>query len=77
MRRALTLLLAIVSLTAQPAQAYLHLTSSTGTTQTPLKWNQSRVRWFATDRSVNGVTATQFQTAVAAGFATWEAVPTA
>jgi len=26
---------------------------------------------------VNGVTATQFQTAVAAGFATWEAVPTA
>jgi len=77
MRRALTLLLAIVSLTAQPAQAYLHLTSSTGTTQTPLKWNQSRVRWFATDRAVNGVTASQFQTAVAAGFATWEAVPTA
>ena len=77
MRRALTLLLAIVSLTAQPAQAYLHLTSSTGTTQTPLKWNQSRVRWFATDRGVNGVTASQFQTAVAAGFATWEAVPTA
>jgi len=77
MRRALTLLLAIVSLTAQPAQAYLHLTSSTGTTQTPLKWNQSRVRWFATDRAANGVTASQFQTAVAAGFATWEAVPTA
>ena len=77
MSRALTFLLAIVSLTAQPAQAYLHLTSSAGTTQTPLKWNQSRVRWFATDRSVNGVAASQFQTAVAAGFATWEAVPTA
>jgi hypothetical protein len=77
MSRALTLLLTIVSLTAQPAQAYLHLTSSAGTTQTPLKWNQSRVRWFASDRSVNGVTASQFQTAVAAGFATWEAVPTA
>ncbi len=77
MRRALTWLLAIVSLTAQPAQAYLHLTSSTGTAQTPLKWNQSRVRWFATDRAGNGVTASQFQTAVAAGFATWEAVPTA
>jgi matrixin len=77
MSRALTLLLAIVSLTAQPAQAYLHLTSSAGTTQTPLKWNQSRVRWFAADRGVNGVTASQFQTAVAAGFATWEAVPTA
>ena len=67
----------VVSLTAQPAQAYLHLTSSTGSTQTPLKWNQARVRWFATDRGVAGVTAAQFQTAVAAGFATWEAVPTA
>jgi hypothetical protein len=77
MSRALTLLLTIVSLTAQPAQAYLHLTSSAGTTQTPLKWNQSRVRWFASDRGVNGVTVSQFQTAVAAGFATWEAVPTA
>ena len=77
MRRALTLLVMIVSLTAQPAQAYLHLTSSTGSTQTPLKWNQTRVRWFATDRGVAGVTAGQFQTAVAAGFATWEAVPTA
>jgi hypothetical protein len=67
----------VVSLTAQPAQAYLHLTSSTGSTQTPLKWNQARLRWFATDRGVAGVTAAQFQTAVAAGFATWEAVPTA
>jgi len=76
-RRALTLLVMVVSLTAQPAQAYLHLTSSTGSTQTPLKWNQARVRWFATDRGVAGVTAAQFQTAVAAGFATWEAVPTA
>ena len=77
MRRALTLLVMVVSLTAQPAQAYLHLTSSTGSTQTPLKWNQARVRWFATDRGVAGVTAAQFQTTVAAGFATWEAVPTA
>lgn len=77
MRRALTLLVMVVSLTAQPAQAYLHLTSSTGSTQTPLKWNQTRLRWFATDRGVAGVTAAQFQTAVAAGFATWEAVPTA
>lgn len=77
MMRTLTLFLAIVSLTAQPTQAYLQLTSSTGTTQTPLKWDQTRVRWFATDRSVNGVTASQFQAAVAAGFAAWEAVPTA
>jgi hypothetical protein len=77
MTRALTLLVVIASLTAQPAQAYLHLTFSTGPTQTPLKWNQTRVRWFATDRDVSGVTASQFQAAVAAGFVTWDAVPTA
>lgn len=77
MRRALTLLVMFLWLPAQPARAYLHLTSSTGATQTPLKWNQARVRWFVTDSSVAGVTAVQFQTAVAAGVATWESVPTA
>ena len=61
----------------QPAQAYLHLTLSVGSTQTPLKWNTPRVRWFATERGVPGVTASQFQTEVASAFATWEAVPTA
>jgi len=75
-RRALTLLVILVSLTAQP-QAYLHLTFSVGSTQTPLKWDQPRVRWFATNLGAPGVTAAQFQTAVASAFATWEAVPTA
>jgi hypothetical protein len=75
--RAVALLVIVVSLTAQPAQAYLHLTFSVGSTQTPLKWDQSRVRWFATNLGAPGVTAAQFQTAVAAGFGTWEAVPTA
>ena len=77
MRRALTLLMIFLSLTAQPAQAYLHLTFSVGAMQTPLKWDQARVRWFATDRGAPGVTAAQFQTAAASAFATWEAVPTA
>jgi hypothetical protein len=77
MRRAVTLLVLVTFLTPQPAHAYLHLTFQVGASQTPLKWDVPQVRWFATDRSVPGVSASQFQTAVAAGFATWEAVPTA
>lgn len=77
MTRRLTVLVILVCLTAQPAHAYLHLTFSVGSTQTPLEWNTARVRWFATDRGVSGVSASQFQTEVAAAFASWEAVPTA
>lgn len=77
MRRAVTLLVLVTLLTPQPAHAYLHLTFDVGASQTPLKWDVPQVRWFATDRGVLGVSASQFQTAVAAGFATWEAVPTA
>lgn len=77
MKRALTLLVILVSLAVQPTEAYLHLTFSVGATQTPLKWNVPRVRWFATNQGVPGVTASQFQTEVASAFATWEAVPTA
>jgi hypothetical protein len=72
------LALTILILTAgQPANAYLHLTSSVGSSPTTLKWDVSRVRWFATDRGTNGVTPAQFQSELASGFATWEAVPTA
>ncbi len=77
MRRSLAILAILFCAVPQPAQAYLHLTFSTGSTQTALKWNASRVRWFASDRGVNGVTPAQFQTEVASSFATWEAVPTA
>jgi hypothetical protein len=76
-RRALALLAVLTCVGAQPAHAYLHLTLSMGATQRPLKWNASRVRWFATDRGVPGVSAAQFQTEVASAFATWEAVPSA
>jgi hypothetical protein len=74
---ALVVLATIFCFGAQPAQAYLHLTVSVGSTPTRLKWNEARVRWFATDRSVPGVSASQFQTAVASAFGTWEEVPTA
>jgi len=76
-RRALTVLAILLCAAPRPAQAYLHLTVSTGSTQTPLKWDVSRVRWFATDRGASGITAAQFQTELASSFATWETVPTA
>ena len=75
--RSVVLLAMLLCVGAQPAQAYLHLTFSVGSTPTPLKWDEARVRWFATDRSVPSVSATQFQTAVASAFGTWEGVPTA
>ena len=62
---------------ASAAHAYLHLSVSTGTRTRLLTWNVGRVRWFATNTGVAGVTASQFQTEVERAFATWEAVPTA
>ncbi len=43
----------------------------------PLKWTASRVRWYANDRRVPGVSASQFQSELAQAFTTWEDVPTA
>ena len=75
--RALSLLVSVLLLAAEPAHAYLHLTVLIGATPTPLRWSTPRVRWHATERGVPGVTASQFQAAVESAFATWEAVPTA
>src|SRR5688500_13861627 len=58
----------------QSAHAYSHFTLSDGTR---LRWDTARVRWFASERGVPGVSATEFQAAMARAFATWEAVPTA
>ena len=60
-----------------PARAYLHLSVATSSGSKPLVWNPARVRWFARDLGVPGVTASQMQTEAAKAFATWEAVPTA
>jgi hypothetical protein len=59
------------------AQAYLQFTITVGGQSTALKWQRMPARWFATDRGVPGVSASEFQAAVARAFATWEAVPTA
>lgn len=69
---ALLMLLALCG--APSADAYSHFTLVEGTR---LRWEAPRVRWFATERGVPGVSATQFQASLARAFATWEAVPTA
>jgi hypothetical protein len=62
---------------SQDVHAYLHFTTSIMGEARVLKWQRSPVRWFAADRAAAGVSASDFQTAMARAFATWEAVPTA
>ena len=73
---ALLLAAAVVFADAQPAFAYLKFGVTVNGRQTTLKWSETPVRYFVSDRGVNGVTPAQFQTAVARAFSTWEAVPT-
>lgn len=58
------------------ADAYLQFTLNVRGQSVSLKWQQAPVRWFATDRAVPGVSASEFQSAIARAFATWEEVPT-
>ena len=76
MRRVI-LALTVAVVLADPAQAYLHLTTNRAGQPVVLTWPRTPVRWFATDRGASGVPASEFQAAVARAFATWQAVPTA
>jgi hypothetical protein len=60
-----------------PAHAYLHFNARVGGQTVVLKWQRMPVRWFATDRGVPGVSASEFQTALNRSFARWQDVPTA
>ena len=73
--RRLLLLIALVWTVSAPAQAYLHFGTGVGTVR--LHWDESPVRWLATDRGVPGVSAATFQTTLARAFQTWQDVPTA
>jgi hypothetical protein len=70
-----TLMLALAAV--QPLDAYLQFTVTRAGETRALKWQRSPVRWFAFDRGAPGVSASQFQSTLAAAFNTWEAVPTA
>lgn len=67
----------LVLLAAVPLSAYLKLGSRVGSRTVTLRWSEFPVRYFITDRAVNGVTAQQFQAAIGRAFNTWDAVETA
>jgi matrixin len=66
----------VIAMHAQPAFAYLEFGVTAGGRQVTLKWPQATVRYSVSNAGVAGVTAADFQSAVARAFATWEAVPT-
>jgi hypothetical protein len=67
--------IALVLAAVIPAAAYLKLGSRVGNRTVTLSWNHFPIRYFVTNRDVDGVTAAQFQTAVQRAFDTWHAVP--
>ena len=71
----LLLLAVVLAATAVPVHGYSHFGTGVGTTR--LHWVTMPIRWFATDRSVPGVSSTEFRTALERAFKTWEDVPTA
>jgi hypothetical protein len=75
--RVLLAVFIIGALPARPVHAYLHLGFDTPAGPVRLQWADAPVRWRATERGTDNVTAPQFQEAVARAFATWQAVPTA
>jgi hypothetical protein len=77
-RRHVALALAVALALPDAALAYLKFTFRTlrgGIVQ--LRWTTSPPRYFVTERGAPGVSASEFQAAIARAFATWEAVPTA
>ena len=73
--RRLLLLTVVLAATAVPIRGYSHFGTGVGTVR--LHWATMPIRWFETDRSVPGVSSTEFRTAVERAFKTWEDVPTA
>ena len=77
-RPALPPLVAVALLVATvPALGYLKLGTRVASGTVNLKWTSQPVRYFVTDRGATGVTAQQFQSAIAASFAVWDAVDSA
>lgn len=78
MTRAVTLVLVLVMALSSPAPAwaYLKFGVQIGSTTQEVRWTQP-VRYFVSERSVPGVSATEFRDAVGRAFATWQAVPSA
>lgn len=77
LRRALAATaLVLLALAARPA-AYLQFAAEVNGKTVPLRWNASSLRWYATNRGIADVSATQLQATVSRAFETWQNVPTA
>jgi hypothetical protein len=74
---ALALAVALAAAASVPVAAYLKLGSRVGGQTVTLKWTRLPIRYFATNRAAENVSAQQFQSAVAEAFDTWQEVPTA
>ena len=70
MRRVL-LVACLVSVCTAPAAAYLKIGFFTGGGIIGVRWNERPVPYFVTNRGDEGVSAPQFQAAIARAFATW------
>ena len=74
MMRRLATIIAIVVATTTLAEAYLKIGFRVGNRVVSIKWTTLPIRYFVTNRDVDGVTAPQLQGAVDRGFGTWAAV---
>jgi hypothetical protein len=59
------------------SDAYIHLGFESSSGARAIKWGAPRVRWYANNGGVPGVSPAQFQSELAQAFMTWENVPTA
>jgi matrixin len=76
-KRRLVVLLAVAALVfghTRPVFAYLKFGFEAGGREVTLKWNAAPVRYFVTDQTVGGISASDFQAATAAAFTTWQSV---
>lgn len=67
----------MLAIPAAPAEAYLQFTIRSGTDLRAVRWNRAPVRYFVTDRGIEGIGRAQLQEAVARAFETWQRVPSA
>jgi hypothetical protein len=79
MKRLLTLIatLACVALTSEPTSAYLKLGTRNASDTVNLRWDDLPVRYFITNASGGGVSATQLRDAVDRAFDSWTSVDNA
>lgn len=76
MMRRILLAACMVAIVAAPAAAYLKLGFRVSGNIISVRWTERPVKYFVTNRGDNGVSATQFQQAMARAFSTWADDPT-